>query len=137
MAQTIQQLARDLYYLPIEIYQYVVNTIDFQPYSGEMKGPLATLQTQAGNDWDTDSLLAALLGDAGVPAADINYVSGAATWPAANATGTGLDNYLGVTSPAAAEEPRQRWALREGDHVQWHHGDHVPTAPGCEATIGE
>ena len=36
----------DCYYLPIEMYEYVVNTIEYQPYEGAMKGPLATLQTR-------------------------------------------------------------------------------------------
>ena len=60
-AGTYTALAAAFYNLPIGIYQYLVNTIQYQPYQGAMKGPLAVLQTGAGNDWDTNSLLAAAL----------------------------------------------------------------------------
>ena len=63
---TFRALAAAFYNLPIEIYQYLVNTIQYQPYNGAMKGPLAVLQTGAGNDWDTDSLLVALFEAAGL-----------------------------------------------------------------------
>ena len=63
---TYQALAGVFYNLPIEIYQYLVNTIQYQAYQGAMKGPLAVLETKAGNDWDTDSLLAALLQQTGI-----------------------------------------------------------------------
>ena len=63
---TYTALAAAFYNLPIGIYQYLVNTIQYQPYQGEMKGPLAVLQTAAGNDWDTDALLVQLLSAAGV-----------------------------------------------------------------------
>ena len=39
-ATTIADLAAALYYLPIEMYEYVVNTIEFQPYQGAMKGAI-------------------------------------------------------------------------------------------------
>lgn len=61
-AQNVYNDLADAFYdLPLAIYQYVVNTIQYQPYQGAQKGPLAVLQTGAGNDWDTDSLLALLL----------------------------------------------------------------------------
>ena len=56
-ATTITDLAAALYKLPIEMYEYVVNTIEFQPYQGAMKGALAVMQTKAGNDWDTVSVV--------------------------------------------------------------------------------
>ena len=65
-ATTIADLAAATYNLPIEMYEFVVNTIEFQPYAGAMKGPLATLQTKAGNDWDTASLLVDLFVDGGI-----------------------------------------------------------------------
>ena len=67
-AATIADLAEALYYLPIEMYEYVLNTIEYQPYAGAMKGALAVLQTGAGNDWDTAALLAGLFAEAGVSA---------------------------------------------------------------------
>ena len=63
---TYKALAGAFYNLPIAIYQYLVNNIQYQAYSGAMKGPLAVLETKAGNDWDTDSLLAALLQQTGM-----------------------------------------------------------------------
>jgi YD repeat-containing protein len=65
-ADPITELAKAFYYLPIEMYEYVLNTIEYQPYQGAMKGPIAVLQTGAGNDWDTDSLLAGLFSKAGI-----------------------------------------------------------------------
>ena len=97
-ATTIAGLAADCYYLPIEMYQYVVNTIEYQPYAGAMKGPLATLQTKAGNDWDTDSLLQQLLALAiPNPGSSISYVSGQIQVPIQQA-----EDYVGATDPGAA-----------------------------------
>jgi RHS repeat-associated protein len=74
VATSIADLAARLYYLPLEMLEYVTNTVVFEPYVGAMKGPLATLQTKAGNDWDTNSLLASLYAAAGIPT---RYVAGA------------------------------------------------------------
>ena len=74
IATGIADLAARLYYLPVEMLEYVTNTIVFQPYVGAMKGALATLQTKAGNDWDTNTLLAELCKAAGVTT---RYVAGA------------------------------------------------------------
>jgi RHS repeat-associated protein len=63
---TYQELAGAFYNLPIEIYEYLVNTIEYRPYQGAMKGPLAVLQSGEGNDWDTDSLLAGLFQQTGI-----------------------------------------------------------------------
>jgi autotransporter-associated beta strand protein len=41
-ATSITDLAARLYHLPLEMLEYVTNTVEFQPYSGAMKGPLAT-----------------------------------------------------------------------------------------------
>ena len=71
----IRPIAAAFYNLPVEIYQYLVNTIKFQPYQGAMKGPLAVLQTGAGNDWDTDSLLVQLFSAAGIGINTIQYAS--------------------------------------------------------------
>jgi RHS repeat-associated protein len=70
---TYKAVAAAFYNLPIEIYQYVVNSIKFQVYQGAMKGPLAVLQTGAGNDWDTDSLLVQLFSAGGIDTSGLQY----------------------------------------------------------------
>jgi uncharacterized delta-60 repeat protein/RHS repeat-associated protein len=94
-ATTIADLAARLYKLPLKMYEYVLNTIEYQPYLGAMKGPLAVLQTGAGNDWDTDSLLAALFQAAG--GITTSYVSGQIQVPIQQA-----EDYVGATDPNAA-----------------------------------
>ena len=91
---TYQAFAAAFYNLPIEIYQYLVNTIQYQAYQGAMKGPLAVLETKAGNDWDTDSLLAALLQPTGI---QTQYAWGEVVVDTAT-----VENWLGVQTKAAA-----------------------------------
>lgn len=93
-ASTIPALAQALQESPIEIFQYIVNNFTYQPYSGAKKGAQAALETRAGNDWDLDSLLAALLGQAGVTS---RYVTGTINVPLAT-----VENWLGVTDAGAA-----------------------------------
>lgn len=93
-ATSIADLAARLYHLPLKMLDYVTNTIMFQPYTGAMKGPLATLQTKAGNDWDTNSLLAALYGAAGI---STRYVAGAI-----EVTESQLRDYVGTRDSLAA-----------------------------------
>ncbi len=93
-AGTVAELAAALHYLPTEIFEYVVNHFEYEPYSGAMKGPQAVLETGAGNDWDIASLLADMLSEAGIAT---RYVSGQIEVP--------IDvtmDYLGVTDPTAA-----------------------------------
>ena len=94
VATSIADLAARLYYLPLEMLEYVTNTVVFQPYSGAMKGPLATLQTKAGNDWDTNSLLASLYAVAGIPT---RYVAGVV-----EVTEGQLKDFVGARDAAAA-----------------------------------
>ena len=94
VATSIADLAARLYYLPLEILEYVTNTVVFQPYSGAMKGPLATLQTKAGNDWDTNSLLASLYAAAGIPT---RYVAGVV-----EVTEGQLKDFVGARDASAA-----------------------------------
>ena len=61
-AETISELANSLYNNPVMIYEYVVNNIQYEPYSGMKKDALTTLQTGAGNSWDTAVLLSELYG---------------------------------------------------------------------------
>ena len=94
VATSIADLAARLYYLPLKMLDYVTNTIVFQPYSGAMKGPLATLQTKAGNDWDTNSLLASLYAAAGI---STRYVAGAV-----EVTESQLKDFVGARDGQAA-----------------------------------
>ncbi len=79
---------------PVRMYEYVRNTIDFEPYYGSRKGATETLLEGSGNDIDTASLLIALYRKAGVPA---RYVSGIVDVPIEKA-----ENWVGVETPEAA-----------------------------------
>ncbi len=98
---TYAALAADFYNLPIEIYQYLVNTIQYQPYGGAMKGPLAVLESGAGNDMDTDWLLANILAQISPQIAgdgiSTSYYLGQIQVPEAQA-----EAYVGATDPQAA-----------------------------------
>jgi len=93
-AETVADLAASLYYLPQKMLEYVTNTIAFQPYVGLMKGPLATLQTRAGNDWDTNTLLSELFSAAGI---STRWVSGRIA-----VTDKQLMDYVGARDVTAA-----------------------------------
>jgi len=79
---------------PVRMYEYVRNTIDFEPYYGSRKGATETLLEGSGNDIDTASLLIALYRKAGFPA---RYVSGVVDVPIEKAM-----NWVGVETPEAA-----------------------------------
>lgn len=72
-SSAIKKLAADLHYDPVQIYYYVRNTTDFEPYFGLMAGCDWTLQQHAGNSFDQANLLVALLRESGIPA---RYVYG-------------------------------------------------------------
>jgi RHS repeat-associated protein len=93
-AKTVADLANALHELPITIFQYVVDNFTYQAYAGAKKGPQAALETKSGDDWDLDTLLAGLLGQAGVTT---RYVSGTVEVPTST-----VMNWLGVTDPGAA-----------------------------------
>lgn len=57
ITQEIVNLANQLSFDPIEIFTYVRNKIDYQPYFGSVKGSLGTYWEKAGNDIDQASLL--------------------------------------------------------------------------------
>lgn len=76
LAETIPHLAAALYYSPIEIYEYLYNNFEYQPYDGLMKGAQATLETRAGNAWDVSALLVELLGASGFAPEKTRYVAG-------------------------------------------------------------
>ncbi len=64
----ISALAEELGKNPVRIYEYVKNTIMYQPYWGALKGAAVTLAQKSGNDADQASLLIALLRASGYPA---------------------------------------------------------------------
>ena len=98
LATSVADLAAALYYLPIEEFTYVSNSIAYQPYQGSMKGPVAVIQTKSANDWDTDALLQGL------------FAQSSATPLPQYATGQVQENvqtvmkWLGVKTPASAYE---------------------------------
>ena len=69
----IQALAAKLGYSPARIFEYVSNTIQFQPYYGSLKGAVGALRTLSGGPTDQASLLIALLRASNIPA---RYVRG-------------------------------------------------------------
>ena len=69
----ISAIAKSLHYLPLEIYEYVLNNYEFQLYAGFMKGVGSTIRTKAGNAWDLSKLLIELFADAGTTG---NYAVG-------------------------------------------------------------
>ncbi len=93
-ATTVDELADALYNLPIEMYEYVLNTIEFEPYAGSMKGAQAVFETGAGNDWDTALLLEEMMANAGIAT---RYVHGQIEVPI-----DVMMDYLGVTDAHAA-----------------------------------
>jgi RHS repeat-associated protein len=73
LTSDIRNLAQQLDYSPVKIYQYVYDNIKFEPYYGSLKGAQGTLIAGAGNATDQASLLIALLRASNVPA---RYIKG-------------------------------------------------------------
>ncbi|MFA6094298.1 MAG: DUF6531 domain-containing protein [Candidatus Paceibacterota bacterium] len=73
ITQDIRDLAAQLNYSPVKIFQYVYDNIRFEPYFGSLKGSQGTLYTKAGGATDQASLLIALLRASNIPA---RYVLG-------------------------------------------------------------
>lgn len=74
----IRELAANLSYNPVKMYEYVRNNFDYEIYYGSLKGAQETLWEGAGNDFDLASLLIALYRVSGIPA---KYVSGTVEIP--------------------------------------------------------
>ena len=133
VARTIPDLAARLYYSPLKMLEYVTNTIVYQPYVGAMKGPLATLQTKAGNDWDTNSLLAALYAEAGI---STKYVSGEIQLK--DLPATQIKDYVGARDLTAALNVLSTAGLTTAsgtiNHV-WLQADMVVPATGVSTTV--
>lgn len=66
--QAIIDKARELNNNPVEIYEFVRNHIEYEPYFGAKKGSFGCLKEKVCNDADSASLTVALLRAAGVPA---------------------------------------------------------------------
>ena len=92
----IENLAEELNYDITDIFSYVRNTIDYQPYYGSLKGSVGTYWEKAGNDFDQSSFLIALLRASNVPA---RYVAGEIALPIHIAM-----NWVGANTPEAALE---------------------------------
>jgi len=92
ITQEIRDLAVELNNDPVKIYEYVRNTIDFEPTWGSIKGSVLTLWEKSGNAFDTASLLIALCRAANIPA---RYVLGTIQVPAAQA-----QNWVGGVATA-------------------------------------
>ena len=92
----IEELAAELNYNAGEIFSYVRNTIDYQPYYGSVKGSVGTYWEKAGNDCDQSSFLIALFRASDIPA---RYVSGEVTVPIDMAM-----NWVGTENPETAVE---------------------------------
>jgi hypothetical protein len=58
---SIDELAVELDYDPMAAFAFVRDSIAFDPYPGQLRGPLGTLAARAGNDVDRALLLQALL----------------------------------------------------------------------------
>jgi len=84
----IKELARELDYNPVKIYEYVRNNIDYAPYYGSVKGAQETLWQKSGNDFDQASLLMALLRASGIPC---RYVYGVVEIPVEK-----VKNWIGI-----------------------------------------
>lgn len=94
MISELSELAKDLEYDPIKIYEWVLNNIYFQPYYGSAKGAAKTYYDRASNDFDTASLLIALLRESEIPC---RYVYGTIRLSAVQA-----NNLFGTESAAIA-----------------------------------
>ncbi len=81
-------LAVSLNNSPVEMYNYVRDNFEFEPYLGSRKGSQQTLTHRRGNDYDQASLLIALLRVSGIPA---RYATGTVKMTIDQAT-----NWLGI-----------------------------------------
>lgn len=63
--QPIVSKVYDLDLDPVAIFEFVLNEIEFENYYGLLKGPVATLRSGGGNDYDQAALLVSMLRRAG------------------------------------------------------------------------
>lgn len=79
---------------PADMFDFVRESFEFEPYLGSRKGSQQTLVHRKGNDYDQASLLIALLRVSGFPA---RYASGVVEMTVDQAT-----NWLGISDPQTA-----------------------------------
>ncbi|MDA3874575.1 MAG: hypothetical protein PF795_11530, partial [Kiritimatiellae bacterium] len=91
----IADLARDLQYDPVMIFNYVRNEIHYVPYYGLTKGAALCLIEGSGNDFDQSALLAALLEESGYSPV---YRYGTMTIPLSSPDGMDMLSWLPVTN---------------------------------------
>ena len=78
----VQHLAWSLDHDPVQMFYYIRNNVDYEPYFGPMAGPEWALKQEGGNSFDQASLLIALYRESGIPA---RYVYGTIDIPAEDA----------------------------------------------------
>lgn len=94
--ESVSSKAEELGSNPLDIFNYVRNNIQFQPYYGSKKGATGTLEQYSGNDFDQSSLLIALLRKNNIPA---RYVVGQVVIKADDAKAwLGTDNATSAAS---------------------------------------
>ncbi|MBI1187738.1 MAG: hypothetical protein GC206_10505 [Alphaproteobacteria bacterium] len=91
---TIADVAAALGHRPLDLAEWVVNTIAYEPSSGLMKGARATLEARQGNAWDQAGLLIELFRASGMTA---RFVVGRVT-----AAVSEVEDWLGVVNAAGA-----------------------------------
>ncbi len=96
LTSEIQALAAEKNFDPLELFRFVHNSMQFEPYFGSLKGAQGTLLEKAGNDMDQASLLIALLRASNIPA---RYVAGVVELRIKK-----VMNWVGVETPQAAAE---------------------------------
>lgn len=100
----IQSIAEALDNDPLTIYNWVRNTIHYVPYHGVRRGAHLTAVEKEGNDFDTATLLAALLRAAGHT--DVRYEFGTVEISAAAAA-----NWFGVSSEQVGKHLETAWGM--------------------------
>jgi len=98
ISRPIAELAQELSWNPVQIYEWVMNEVATEWYWGAMKGAEETLRQRSGNDADQASLLIALLRASGYPA---RYVRGVIEFfpdIASARMATGLDDPLKIAA---------------------------------------
>ncbi len=103
----LDEIVESLHFNPIQIYEWVYNNIEYEAYSGILKGTGATLHTQSANAWEQSLLLIELLERAGIEA---ELVVGDARL----FTLDQLQPWVGVTDQQAAAELFYQAGLTNG-----------------------
>ncbi|MBI3949044.1 MAG: hypothetical protein HY314_01110 [Acidobacteria bacterium] len=123
----IRAQAADLSNSPVEIYKFVRNEFEFEPYFGLMQSSQSALWSGRGNSYDLATLLIALLRAVNIPA---RYVMGHIRLPVRD-----VKNWLGVKDSLVALNVLNQttFAVPSGDLVRLDHAwveAYVPTGQG-------